>query len=141
MSQALARQAFETRLNTWALAQVPPIPVAFENSPFTAPVGVYLRAFVLPAAGSLLDLGGTLEDTKGVYQVSIASPIDRGTKLAADIVASLKALFAPSAVMLAPVASPLVRIWLLKPFGPAPAVQEPDRYVVPVSAPYECLAI
>jgi hypothetical protein len=68
MSNKLCRQAIESRLNTWAgTTRSPALPVAWENVPFTAPTTTYLRAFLLPANTSGIDLAGAGRTYTGVY--------------------------------------------------------------------------
>lgn len=133
MSDALIRAAFESRLATWAAAQTPAIPVAFENVAFTPPAGRYLRAFILPATTISLTLDRLHRQRKGVFQVSIVMPIGTGPGAAQTIAAALDTLF--------PLTTPMVqgsqRIHLITPMSAGPAIQESDRYTVPVSAQYQ----
>ena len=132
MSDALVRAAFETRLLAWANAQVPPIPVAFENASFTPPTGRYVRAYLLPAPTASETLNGEHRRRMGVYQVSLCMPIGSGPGAAAALCASLDAAF-PMAL---PMSQGGVKVFMLSPMSPAPAITEPDRYVVPVSCTY-----
>lgn len=135
MSQALIRKAFETRLKTWADAQTPVIPIAWENVPFTPPAGRYMRAFLLPADTESLHLSRTDRYYRGVLQASLAMNINTGAGAAEALVASLDAAFAHTFTQ------DSVRIWLVRPFSAAPAIAEPDRHVVPVSAEYRAHVI
>ena len=130
MSQALIRKAVETRLKTWADAQTPVIPVAWQNVGFTPPVGRYLRAFVLPAPTQYTSLDQECRSWKGIFQVSFCMPIGTGSATVESLIASLDAAFASSFTQDG------LRIFLLAPLSAAPAISEPDRHVVPVSAPY-----
>jgi hypothetical protein len=133
MSQAIVRQALELTLSTWAAAQSPAIPVAYENVEFTPPAGRYVRAFLLPAPTESLDLARVHRRYFGVFQVSLVMPKGTGPAAAEALLASLSAAFPTSA----PIVRTNVRVWLTQPMSAAPAIQEPDRYVIPVSAPYE----
>ena len=137
MSDALIRAAFESRLKAWAAAQTPPIPVAWENVPFNPPKTRYARAFVLPAPTVSLTLDRTHRQRKGVYQVTLVMPIGSGAGAAAALCASIDAAF--------PIGTLLTQggltVTLLTPFSPATAIQEPERFAVPVSAQYQADSI
>lgn len=135
MSELLIRAAFETRLKTWADAQVPAIPIAFENVAFTPPQGRYLRAFILPARTVSRTIDGQNRQRKGVLHVSIVLPIGAGAGAATAIEAALEALF--------PLTEPIVQggvsVLMITPMCAAVgASQEADRFVLPVSAQYQC---
>lgn len=132
MSDALVRAAFETRLLAWANAQSPAIPVAFENAAFMPPVGRYVRAYLLPAPTASETLNGEHRRRMGVFQVSLCMPIGSGPGAAAALTASLDAAF-PMAL---PMTQGSLRLFMLSPMSPGPAIQEPDRFVVPVSCTY-----
>lgn len=132
MSDALVRAAFETRLAAWAAAQVPAIPIAYENAAFTAPTGRYARCFLLPALTQNDMLSGEHRRRMGVFQVSLCMPIGAGPGAAAALTASLDAAFP----LTAPMVQGALRVFLLSPMSPGPAIQEPDRFVVPVSCTY-----
>jgi hypothetical protein len=131
MTQAIIRRAFETRLKTWADAQTPVIPVAWENVPFTPPAGRYARAFLLPVDTQSETLERTDRKYRGVFQVSLCMNLGTGAAAAESLVASLAAHFAHTFTQAT------VTVWLKRPMGAAPPIPEPDRYVVPVSTEYE----
>ncbi|AKJ28840.1 DUF4128 domain-containing protein [Caldimonas brevitalea] len=132
MSQALIRQAFETRLKTWADAQAPAIPIAWQNVTMTPPAGRYLRAFLLPASTGSDDLAGEHRVFRGLFQVTVVTPIGTGPGQAEQLAGQLDLLF--------PLTEPLavggLLVYLTSPMSAGPAIQEPDRYAVPVSAGY-----
>lgn len=132
MSDALIRAAFETRLAAWAAAQSPAIPVAYENVTFTPPAGRYVRCFLMPAPTECETFNGEHRRRMGIFQVSLCMPIGTGPAAAATLAASLDAAF--------PIALPMtqggIKIFILSPMAIAPAIQESDRYVVPVSCSY-----
>jgi hypothetical protein len=130
MSQAVIRRAFETRLKTWADALSPAMPIAWENVAFTPPAGRYARAFLLPAPTESDTLERTDRLYRGVFQVSLVMPIDKGAGAAETLVASLDAAFAHTFTQ------GTLRIWLLRPFSPARGLSEGDRWVMPLSAQY-----
>lgn len=130
MTQAVIRSGFEAALKVWADAQTPVIPVAWQNVAFTPPAGRYLRAELIPAQTNKLAFDGTGRTWKGIFQVSFVMPIGVGSGTVESLAASLDAAFADSFSYSG------LRIYLLSPLSPAPALQETDRYVVPVSAYY-----
>lgn len=130
MSQATIRKAFETRLKTWADAQTPVIPVAWPNVAFNPPAGRYARADMLPAPSQYLTFDQTGKTWRGVFHVRLCMPIGTGAGVVEALIASLSADFAPT------FEQDGLRVYLLSPLSAAPAMNEADRYVVPVSAPY-----
>lgn len=135
MSHALIRSGFETVLKAWADAQTPAIPIAWPNVAFTPPAGRYLRALLIPASTKKLTFDGAGRTYRGLFQVSFCMPIGVGAGAVETLAASLDAAFTDSFV------SGSLRVYLLEPFSMAPALQEPDRYMVPVSATYRADAI
>lgn len=94
MSQDLIRAAFEKRLNDWAKARSPALPVAWQNTKFTPPKNaIYLRAYVLPAATISRDAAGDHRQYRGLFQVNVVLPIGSGSRAAEQIGAELDALF------------------------------------------------
>lgn len=134
MSQDRIRYLFETRLSNWAAARNPVLTVAWQNHPFTPPAGMYLRAFLLPATTGSNDLAGAHRRYSGVFQVSIVGLPSVGSGAAEAVANELEALF-PLNLALS-IASPVFRVSTITPVTIAPAIQEGDRYVVPVSFRY-----
>lgn len=140
MSQALIKKAFETRAAAWAAGLTPPMPLSFENAPFVPPVpsvtnawGRYARVFVLPGNTGSRDLEGKHREFVGVFQVSLVLAQNKGGKEAVDLAQSLDDAFPNGA----PLVQDSFNVWVISPMSPAPPVNEPDRYVVPVSARYK----
>lgn len=135
MTMPRIRQLLETRLNTWAAARNPALPIAWQNKSFTPPSsGSYLRAFILPAPTESHDLKGDHRKYSGVFQVSVVAPRDTGPGAAEAIAEEIAALF-PMSLRMA-IASPAFDLILASPMQIARGIDEPDRYVVPVSAQY-----
>lgn len=130
MSDALVRAAFESRLASWAAAQVPPIPVAYQNVPFTPPNGRYARCWVLPAPTQSGTLDGLHRERKGVFQVDLLMPNGTGSGAATALAASLDAAFP---VVLSQGG---IKVFLLSPMSQSSSIQEPNHYMVPVSCMY-----
>lgn len=142
MSQQLIRRAFETPLKAWADVQTPsPVPIAWENVPFTAPLqggakARYIAASVLPADSATPDLAGAMREYRGIYQVLIFTPPGTGPGTADALIDSLVAAFPPAE----PLVADTLTVYLTAPFSAAPAMDDPDGYLVPVSAPYRAFA-
>ncbi len=132
MTQALIRRAFEGALSTWAAAQTPAIPVAWENVEFRQPAGRYLRAFLLPALTDSQDLGRVHRRYSGVFQVSVVMPTGTGAGAAEAIVGALATLFAPAT----PIVVSGLSVWASQPLSTGPAIPDGDRFVIPCSVPY-----
>lgn len=130
MGQETIRKGFETRLKAWADAQTPAIPVAWPNVAFVPPAGRYVRAYLLPAKTSFLSLDGVCRTWRGIFQATFCMPLGTGAGTVESLIASLDAYFTQTFVQ------DSQRIYLLEPMSAAPAVPDPDRYVVPVSAAY-----
>lgn len=129
------RTAFELRLATWAAAQTPPLPIAYENRAFIPPANNrYLRAYVIPAKTQSNTLEQTDRDYEGVFQVSIVQPLSAGTASAATIALALDALYPASFL------EGVTRIFITSPMSIAPPQIEPNAYVLPVSCFYRVLA-
>lgn len=133
MSQALIRSAFETRLKTWADGRTPALPVAWENREFAVPNdgARYCRAFLLPARTQSETLARTDRAYRGIFQVSFYMPIGPGAGAGEALAASLDEAFAHTFTQSS------IRVWLRAPFSAAAPLQLQDRFVIPVSAPYE----
>lgn len=132
MTIARIRQALESRTNTWAQAQTPAIPVAFENALFTPPPGRYARAFVLPGETVSDDMAGKHRRYVGVFQVSLYLPLNAGTAESAALIASLDTSFA----LTAPITISGFQVFLTSPMSPGPAIPDGTRYQIPVSCRY-----
>jgi hypothetical protein len=130
MTQSIVRIAFETRLKTWADARTPALPVAWENVPFTPPVGRYARAFLLPARTQSETLNRSHRAYRGIFQVNLCMAVGSGASGAESLLSSLDAAFAQTFTQGG------LRIFLTAPFSAAAAIQAEDRYIVPVSAQY-----
>lgn len=132
MSDAVIAEAFETTLKAWADAQIPAIPVAWENVTFVPPAsgGRYMHAFLLPNKTRSLFLDGTGRTRVGIFQINLSMPIGTGAGAARAIAAALDVAFADS------ITASGQRIYLLSPMSAAAPIPDPHRFLVPVSAEY-----
>lgn len=131
MSQKIVRAALETVVNSFATAQS--LTVAWENTTFTPPDGAYLRAFIIPSPTTSASLERTDRRYSGFLQIDLMMPINVGASPAETLLAALVTAFNPATVL----TSSSVRVNILQPASAAAQIQEPNRYVVPVTLPYE----
>lgn len=83
MTQPRIRTALESRLNTWAAAQSPAVPVAWQNAAYTPTTGSrYVRAALLPAETQNPIYGALHRRLVGLLQVDVVAPT--GTGMAAS---------------------------------------------------------
>jgi hypothetical protein len=131
MSLPLIRRALEAPLKTYADAQS--LIVAWQNVEMSeTPAGRYLRAFVLPLPTLSPDLGKAGRRFEGIFQVSVVEPQGGGPGGAEAVVEAILALYPPATDLV--VGS--LRVHIIEPLAPAPAIVERDRYVIPCSLPY-----
>lgn len=125
MSNKLIRTLYEQRLAAWAATK--PLPVAWQNVPFTAPAGTYLEAFLLPADTDSLDVAGDHRVYTGVFQVSIVAPKGQGSEPAETLGEEIAALF-PNNLLLS---SGTFAVQSISPCSIGPAIQGGTHYTVP----------
>lgn len=134
MSNTLIRQAFETRLKTWADANS--IQVAWENAEFDPTTDqAYAQPIMLPVSIKDLFLDQTGRDYRGIFQVNLHMPIGTGAGATSALIDSLDAAIGGSFTQGS------IRVTRLTPMQPAPPLPVPDRYVVPVSAEYRVVTV
>lgn len=132
MSHLIIKAAFETRLATWAAAQSPPLPVAFENDDFQPTTGTFVAGFLVPAETVSLTLDQTHRQYKGLYQVSIYGEVDVGTGYLIGLAESLDTIFSPAS----PLVQSLIKIYVTRPMSLGPAIQDGGHFILPVSFEY-----
>lgn len=94
MTQPRIREALETRLNTWAAAQSPAVPVAWQNASYTPTTGVrYVRATILPAETQNPIYGQMHRRLIGIFQVDVMAPTGTGMAASEALAESLCAEF------------------------------------------------
>lgn len=91
------RQELESKIATFAAAQVPPVVVAYEGVPFTRPVGVpWMECFVKTGPVLLSAVSGESVRTRGTWAVNCYYPSGQGTgkleTLAQGVVNTFKVL-------------------------------------------------
>ena len=134
MSNVLIRQAFETRLKTWADANS--VQVAWENVEFDPTTDLaYAQPIILPVSTKDLFLDQTGRDRTGIFQVNLSMPLGTGAGAVTALVDSLDTAFAGSFTQGS------IRVTRITPMHPAPPLPVADRYVVPVSAEYRVVTV
>ena len=80
MSNAKIRAELETRLKTWADAQTPQIPIAFQGVSFTKPAdgSPYLEPILLPNPTLNKTVDGKRKTYIGIFQVNCWAQSGRG---------------------------------------------------------------
>lgn len=126
------RALLEGRLNTWAAAQTPAIPVAWQNVPFTPPTGRFLRAWIMPAETGSETLDGAHRRYTGVFQVSVYVAQGTGPGAAETIAEAIAALYPMNDVL----DTTAIAVQITAPMSIAQGFNSDGRYVVPVSCRY-----
>jgi hypothetical protein len=94
MSDSIIRAELESRLATWANAQTPKIPVAYEAVPFTKPTsGVFLEAELHPAITLDRSVGGYKQRYLGIFQVNCWAKSGRGMAEVETLAKNIISLF------------------------------------------------
>jgi hypothetical protein len=96
MSNSIIRAELETRLKTWADAQSPKIPIAFQNVPFTKPTtsgSVFLECFLIPNVTMNIELSGQRSTLYGIFQVNCWVQQGKGMKAAETLAQSVINIF------------------------------------------------
>lgn len=131
MSLILIRKAFEKKLAT----AVPNLSTAYENVAFTPVAGTpYQQVNLLPAQPDNSTLGGAFYREVGLFQVLLYYPNANGP-LAAQMQAEvIKQLFKRGTSMV----EGGITVNVIRTPAIAPAIQDVDRYVIPISIYYQC---
>lgn len=94
MSNASIRAELETRLKTWADAQNPQVPIAFQNSPFTKPAnGPFLEPILIPNETLNKTVAGTRKTHIGLFQVNCWAASGGGMRQVEQLAQSIVDLF------------------------------------------------
>lgn len=94
MSNSVIRAELETKLKAWADAQIPKVPVAFENLPFTKPTnGVFIEAYLIPNDTIDVDVSGNSKRYIGIFQVNCWAKSGNGMKQVEALAQNIISLF------------------------------------------------
>lgn len=95
MSTPIIRAELETKLATWAAAQTPPIPIAYEGVPFIKPAnfGMYIECFVVPAITFNPSVDGIRKRELGIFQIIVWNKDGLGSKAIEATATSIVNLF------------------------------------------------
>lgn len=130
MSNKRIRSLLEQRLKAWADAR--PIPVAWDNVKLTPPTGPYIRATLLPADTTSIDLEGAHRGYMGLFQLSVHVPLGNGPNTAETLAEELSELF-PMALRLE---SGAFWVQITSPCSQYPGLTGETHYMVPVRFRY-----
>lgn len=123
------RSEIEKRLSDWAKAQVPPIPVAFQNVRFTKPTsGPYFEIFMLGDNSVNRDVAAKGVRTTGMFQINCYAPVGTG-------MAQVEAL-ANNVVTLFPVLPKTGTVSIEAPLNTTGSYVEDTFVCIPVRARY-----
>ncbi len=124
MSLVLIRSALEVAL----AAMSPAMATAWENTPYTPVAGTpYQRVYLLAADPLNIEIGRHTTE-RGIFQVNLAYPLDTGPSAAATRAELIRDTFYRGRSFTASGVTVIVE----KTPEIAPAIIEPDRYVLPV---------
>lgn len=132
MSLPDIRYLLESTLKTWADSRSPAIQVAWQNVPFTPPSALYLRSFLMPAETGSQTLDGEHRRYTGVYQVNVVAPVGVGPGVAENIAQGIADLFPMNQLL----SMTGLDVYIVAPMSIHPAIQDSDRFTVPVSCRY-----
>lgn len=89
-----ARTEIETKINDWAKAQSPPIPISFQNVKFVKPAsGSFLEVAMLGDNATTSDLAAENVRTYGMFQVNCYAPVNTGMAQVEALAKSIVDLF------------------------------------------------
>lgn len=88
------RSELETRLKTFADAQVPPIPIAWEGTPFTPPKdGAFFEVKMLASTNTSVNVAASNTRVRGNFQVNVVDRDGVGSKKIEDLASQVAALY------------------------------------------------
>ena len=94
MSNTIIRATLINKLRTWADAQVPKIPIAYENASFTKPLtGGFLQPTLVPNLTMSHELSGVRQTMLGIFEILCWYPSTKGMVGADALSDSVNALF------------------------------------------------
>lgn len=95
MSNQIIAAALESRLKAWAEAQVPPVPVAFEDVAFNKPTNgtPWLEPILIPNDTMNKEVSGGRKTYLGFFQVNVWAPKGEGMGRARSLAQSIVNLF------------------------------------------------
>ena len=129
MNNGAIQKALAKKLE--AVAALLGVPVAWENTKFTPPQsGIYLEEDFLPAENEDIFVQGTKAVRRGIYQVTVVYPLDKGTQAARSLADNIAEAFPNNAVL---AAGPLFVNGFADVFSGIP---DDTAYRIPVSIPY-----
>lgn len=134
MTVALIRKALETRL----AAITPAMPTAFENVAFTPSAGVtYQRSNLLPNTPDDAQIGSKVYFERGIYQVTVCTPMGSGPAVAEARAQLVKDAFKRASALV----EGAVTVIIMNAPSVSSAMIDGDRYCIPISMRYQCQVV
>lgn len=131
MSVPLIRRAFENRL----LAMAPALATALQNAKFEPVLGTpYQRLYLLPAEPATVDIGLATTDERGIFQVSLCYPQEKGPGAAEARAELIRQHFSVGTEMI----ESGLRIRVTRKPAIAAGIPDGAWWMVPVSIRYRC---
>lgn len=129
------KKIFETLLAEYAKNKG--IRVAYHNVKFTPSANeTYLRSHILPALTTSYTLAGDHTQYRGIYQITIVTPLNGGTKIAGDIAGELMNIFKMNRIYYKKDSNEYVQ--QIKPFHTTQGFVEDAKFSYPMSFEYRC---
>jgi hypothetical protein len=130
MSQADVRALIEQRLKDFADEN--DLQVAWQDVPFDPPAADYLASNLLPAETRSEDLAGAHRCWSGVFQITIATPSNKGPGAGEAWLKQLDALFPCNLV----IAGPVLSVQIITPVSAGPEIPDESHVRLPASFQY-----
>lgn len=128
------RTALETALNTWAAAQSPVVPIAYQNVGYTPAIGtLYVRASMIPAETQNPSLGDAMKRYTGIMQLNIYGKDGNGSGANETVSDSLLSYFARGESFV----SGGVTVRILQSPSINPPLNDAGWYITPVAIRYQ----
>lgn len=123
------RSEIESRLASFAAAQVPPIPIALENRKFTKPSGgYYLEVHFLNSTPISNNLSASGVRLYGFFQISCYGPLAEGTGAIEDLAQKIVDLY--------PVIPKVGTVSIEKPLSTAQGFPMDNFFCIPITGKF-----
>lgn len=134
MTVPLIRKALETRL----AATMPAASCSFENVDFTKTAGViYQRSNLRPNTPDDAQIGSKVYFERGVYQVTVCSPMGGGPGVAEARAQLVKDAFKRGTSLV----EGAVTVIIMNAPSVSSAMIDGDRFCIPISMRYQCQVV
>lgn len=130
MSKVVIQQLFEARVQVWAAAQIPPVPVVYEN--VESKEQIFVDCYILPTRNIGLFLEGGSIGHKGIFQIEVNASKGFGSGQANRIAQSIVEYFPENLEM----TSGEIVVVIDEPPTIEASVTTERRFILPVSISY-----